>query len=152
MAKFISAAAASFGVLLVNAEEFPPYSQQCRDDAGPPFSDLPRFSAGSAAIPILKAGGECAQPLRGACASRGDAKTAYLEGPLQCNGNGWHCRILVDDNWPPQNLISDLNFGYCNLTEAIEDPGYDRSGHCHGSDDESTYYWWVRDHWYRQYN
>jgi len=134
--------------------KFPPYSQQCRDDAGPPFLDDPPNSLyhdGSEAVPVLK-NGECAEPVRDACMSRGSPKTAYLEGPIQCNGNGWYCRILVDENWPPQNLIADLNFGYCNETEAIEDPGWDRSGHCHGSSDDSTYYWWLRDHWFRGYN
>merc|ERR1712118_526228 len=44
------------------------------------------------------------------------------------------------------------NFGYCNVTEGFEDPGWDRSGHCHGSDQDETFYWWVRDHWFRGYN
>jgi len=140
--------------LVLSQPSFPSYSQQCTDDAGPPFADDEPgtlYHDGSAAFPVLK-NGNCATPIASACSSRGNAKTAYLEGPIQCNGNGWYCRMLVDENWPPQNLISDLNFGYCNLTDAIEDPGYDRSGHCHGSDDDSTYYWWLRDHWFRGYN
>ena len=137
---------------------FPPYSQQCQDDAGPPFSDdLETFGPGrkyhfgSPAAPVLK-NGECADPLKSSCDLRNDAKLAYLEGPIQCGGNGWYCRILEDPNWPAQNLIGDLNFGYCNTTDGFEDAGFDRSGHCHGSNDDSTYYWWVRDHWFRGYN
>ena len=137
---------------------FPSYSQQCQDDAGPPFSDdLETFGPGrkyhfgSPAAPVLK-DGECADPLKSSCDLRNDAKLAYLEGPIQCGGNGWYCRILEDPNWPAQNLIGDLNFGYCNTTDGFNDAGYDRSGHCHGSNDDSTYYWWVRDHWFRGYN
>merc|ERR1712125_262032 len=65
---------------------------------------------------------------------------------------GWYCRIMPDPNWPPQQLIGDLNFGHCNTTSAFDDAGYDRDGHCHGSSDDSTYYWWMRDHWHRGYN
>merc|ERR1712156_996936 len=57
-----------------------------------------------------------------------------------------------DENWPPINLTPDLNFGHCNTTEGFDDAGYDRDGHCHGSSVDSTYYWWIRDHWFRQYN
>jgi len=49
-------------------------------------------------------------------------------------------------------LTSDVNFGYCNTTEGFEDAGFDKSGHCHGSDSDDTFYWWVRDHWFRGYN
>lgn len=59
------------------------------------------------------------------------------------------CRILRDSRWPALSLTGYLNMGYCNRT--LDEEG-DRDGHCHGSDDESTYYWWVRDHWFRQYN
>merc|ERR1712226_933436 len=27
----------------------------------------------------------------------------------------------------------------------------DRDGHCHGSDVDDTYGWWIRDHWHRNY-
>ena len=139
-------------------EAFPDYTQQCTDDAGPPYGDDEEnfgsnpYHFGSEAQPVLKSNGQCADPLEGACGARGDAKTAYLEGPIDCGNNGWYCRILVDENFPPVALTSDLNFGYCNQTEGFEDPGYDGDGHCHGSDADSTYYWWVRDHWFRQYN
>lgn len=64
---------------------WPEYSQQCTDDAGPPFEDdVPgvKYHAGSAAYPVL-VNGECAEPLQAACASRPDFKTAYLEGELK---------------------------------------------------------------------
>merc|ERR1712146_373433 len=47
---------------------------------------------------------------------------------------------------------SDTNFGYCNTQEGFDDPGYDKAGHCHGSGRDETFYWWVRDHWFRGYN
>merc|ERR1712157_23883 len=37
-------------------------------------------------------------------------------------------------------------------TEGFDDAGYDQDGHGHGSSGDSTYYWWVRDHWHRGYN
>jgi len=49
-------------------------------------------------------------------------------------------------------LRGDVNFGYCNTTEGREGEGFDGDGHCHGSDSDVTFYWWVRDHWFRQYN
>lgn len=137
---------------------FPSYSQQCRDDAGPPFLDDEetfgpgrKYHYGSPAKPILK-NGKCADPLKSACDERNDAKLAYLEGPLQCGGNGWYCRIYEEPGWPQINLRGDFNFGDCNTAEGFNDHGWDGSGHCHGSDDDSTYYWWIRDHWFRQYN
>merc|ERR1712224_754892 len=62
------------------------------------------------------------------------------------------CRILEEPDWPTVALLTDTNFGYCNTTEGYEDKGYDGAGHCHGSDDDATFYWWVRDHWFRGYN
>jgi hypothetical protein len=133
---------------------YPEYSQQCRDDAGPPFVDdgTWTYHEGSQATPVLMDDGECAPKMQSACEARGDSKKAYIEGPPDCGGNGWYCRILIQDGWDPMTLAGDLNFGYCNTTEGFNDPGYDQSGHCHGSDDDSTYYWWIRDHWYRGYN
>ena len=137
--------------------DFPIYSQQCRDDAGPPFGDdEEHFGVGgkyhdkSFANAILQ-DGKCAPPVQKACESR-PIKTAYLEGPIDCGGKGWYCRIMKDPNWKNYNLKSDFNFGHCNRTEALNDHGWDGDGHCHGSEDDSTYYWWVRDHWHRQYN
>lgn len=136
---------------------WPEYNQQCRDDAGPPYlDDEPgvKYHEGSGAWPVLTEDGECAEPLRDACASRPDPKTAYLEGPISCGGNGWYCRIFNDEanGWPNIGLNSDVNFGQCNTTEAFEGYGFDQDGHCHGSSYDNTYYWWIRDHWHRQYN
>merc|ERR1712194_794124 len=112
-----------------------------------------KYHAGSAAFPVLP-GGECSDPLKPACASRTDAKTAYLEGPIDCGNNGWYCRIYNDEanGWPSVVLNGDINFGECNKEGSFDDDYEDQDGHCHGSSDDSTYYWWVRDHWHRQYN
>jgi len=137
---------------------WPEYSQQCRDDAGPPYEDDAEqfgpngfYHDNHAASPVL-IDGNCAKPLQEACNQRPTYKTAYLEGPIDCGNNGWYCRIMPDPDWPAENLIGDLNFGHCNTTEAFEDAGYDQDGHCHGSDVDSTYYWWIRDHFHRGYN
>ena len=130
---------------------------QCQDDAGPPYLDDEenfgpgvKYHDGQAAYPVLVGPekNQCPQPLAAACQSRG-AKTAYLEGPLQCSG-GWYCRILPDPNWPGVGLPGDFNAHHCNNTEA--EAGTDDNLHCHGGSDDSTYYWWVRDHFHRQYN
>ena len=42
----------------------------------------------------------------------------------------------------------DLNMQLCNVPNADES---DQGGHCHGSDSDNTYGWWVRDHWHRGY-
>lgn len=140
--------------------QWPLYSQQCTDDAGPPVGDDAenfgpngKYHDGSAAYPVLN-GRECADPMKDACNSRDDFKTAYLEGPISCGGNGWYCRIFDDsaNGWPTENLLGDVNFGQCNREDSFEDSGYDQDGHCHGSSDDSTYYWWMRDHWHRGYN
>lgn len=136
---------------------WPEYNQQCRDDAGPPYlDDAPnvKYHAGSPAYPVLAQNGDCAEPMKDACEKRPDAKTAYLEGPISCGGNGWYCRIFNDEanGWDNVNLNGDVNFGQCNSEDSFDDAGYDQDGHCHGSDDDSTYYWWIRDHWHRQYN
>lgn len=128
---------------------WPEYNQQCRDDAGPPYLDdgstfgNGKYHDGSAAIPVLLDTGECAKPMQNACAIRPTPKTAYLEGPLSCGNNGWYCRIYNDEanGWPNVNLNSDVNFGNCNSTNSFDDAGFDQDGHCHGSDDDSTYYW-----------
>ena len=77
--------------LVVADINWPAYNQQCRDDAGPPYlDDEPgvKYHAASAAFPVLP-NGECSDPLKPACASRPDAKTAYLEGaPKFDRGNG----------------------------------------------------------------
>jgi len=142
---------------LQSSSAFPEYSQQCRDDAGPPFGDdsetfgdNKKYHDGTPATPV-DGNDACPKPLKGACKTK-PKKEAYLEGPLQCNGKGWFCRILEEPGWPTVALLTDTNFGYCNTTEGYEDKGYDGAGHCHGSDDDATFYWWVRDHWFRGYN
>jgi len=144
---------------------WPLYSQQCRDDAGPMWEDDEEISGagrsyhdGSTAQAVLQ-DGQCAGPVRGACEARANApggggvvtpaiaRAAYLEGPLQCGGQGWFCRILADER-PGGVLQGDTNFQHCNRTG--ED--YREDGHCHGSDDDDTFYWWTRDHWHRDYS
>lgn len=150
-------------VVTAQTTTFPLYSQQCRDDAGPPFEDDAEIFVGadnkyysaSTDAPVLNEDGMCPAPLRDTCNTGKPKMGAYLEGPINCNKQGWYCRILNDEQneWASINLIPDYNFGYCNTSDAFDDAaGYDRDGHRHGSDEDSTYYWWIRDHWYRQYN
>jgi len=149
-----------FGLFLfVGADiTWPQYSQQCADDAGPPyaddaeyFGDGGKYHDGSAAVPILQ-NGTCAPRMQKACSERPTIKTAYLEGPLDCGDQGWYCRIFQEEGWDNVALVNDYNFGHCNTTENFEDAGIDVDGHCHGSSHDNTYYWWIRDHWHRQYN
>lgn len=131
---------------------FPVYNQQCRDDAGPLYIDdhetfgTTKYHQGKPAFAV----GDCPDPLQGACAVKPKTE-AFLEGPIDCGGKGWFCRIHEQEGWPNLWLNTDVNFGYCNTTEGVEDAGFDGAGHCHGSDSDDTFYWWVRDHWYRQY-
>jgi len=139
---------------------WPKYSQQCFDDAGPPFGDDVEIFGPNGKYhdigsdqAVLRDDGQCAEPVRDACAkhakggavSAAVAKTAYLEGPLQCGGKGWFCRILPDVPHAGTGEV-DWNYNSCNRTEYG-----DTDGHCHGSDDDDTFYWWVRDHWNRNY-
>mmetsp|Transcript_44222 Transcript_44222/g.86794 ORF Transcript_44222/g.86794 Transcript_44222/m.86794 type:complete len:328 (+) Transcript_44222:66-1049(+) len=139
----------------VHAIKWPKYNQQCRDDAGPPFPDDvkgKKYYDNQKVIPVLESNGKCAKPLTKACKQHGVPLNAYLEGPIGCKKQGWYCRIMKQDGWPPIGLTGDVNFGHCNSTDSFSDAGYDRDGHCHGSSDDSTYYWWIRDHFNRQYN
>ena len=138
---------------------FPLYSQQCDRDEGPRVeNDAETFGVGikyhtnSPASPVLLANGECADPLKSACSLRNDPRLAYMEGPIDCGGNGFFCTVVEQDDWDPRELLDNLNFGYCNTTEAFDaNNDYQEDGHCHGSDDDSAYYWVLRDHWFRQY-
>ena len=127
-------------------------SQFCRDDAGPPWNDdgetYPgaRYHDGAPASPVLPAGGECPAPLKAACDAKG-AKAAHLDGPVDCGGDGWFCRILDQPGWRNPEY-DDKNFAYCNASDADE---RDDDGHCHGGSDDSTYGWWIRDHYFRGY-
>jgi len=134
---------------LVEAPEGP--SQQCEDDAGPPWIDDEdtfgrngRYHDATPAEPVLR-DGKCPSPLKAACSDKG-VKAAHLEGPPSC-ANGWFCRIMEQDNWHNPDF-DDHNFAHCNASDADES---DRDGHCHGSDANDVYGWWVRDHWFRGY-
>ena len=127
--------------------------QQCRDDAGPPWADdletygpNVRYHDDTPAEPILPADGACPGALAGACAAKG-VKAAYLDGPIDCGGQGWFCRIMPQPGWGDCSY-GDCNFANCATPDADE---LDTDGHCHGSDDDSTYGWWVRDHYFRGY-
>jgi len=132
-------------------------NQQCRDDAGPPWTDdtenYPsgeQYHTSSPAQPLLPASGECPSPLASACASKG-TKAAYIDGPIDCGDRGWFCRIVTQPGWMngayPREY-GDKNFAHCNATDADE---RDDDGHCHGSASDDTYGWWIRDHWFRGY-
>merc|ERR1719473_1312283 len=122
-------------------------SQQCRDDAGPPWGDeLPAGPAYFDGTPA-KPEGDCPAPLAAACAAK-SKKAAFLAGPVDCGGKGWHCRIAPQPGFVPRGGFRDANFAHCNRTDADES---DADGHCHGSSEDSVYGWWVRDHWYRGY-
>ena len=126
----------------------------CRDDAGPPWNDAARpspgrarsFDAGARRRPRSPAGGECPAPLKAACDAKG-AKAAHLDGPVDCGGDGWFWRILDQPVWRNREY-DDRNFAYCNASDADE---RDDDGHCHGGSDDSTYGWWIRDHYFRGY-
>lgn len=136
---------------------FPSYVQQCDNDDGPRFENDAmnfgngRYHTGGSATAVLQ-NGACAAPLQGACSSHNDNTQAYLEGPIDCGGNGFFCTVVEQDDWEPRELLRNANFGYCNSTEAFASHEYEADGHCHGSNDDSTYYWVLRDHWFRQYN
>lgn len=128
-------------------------AQYTQNDNGPPWTDdgeyFPgkHYYEGSPATPILR-DGQCSSPLHEACETRG-VLTAHLDGPVNCGGNGWFCRLTEQPGFiNPDGLETDLNFAHCNATDADY---RDNDGHCHGSNDDSTYGWWVRDHWFRGY-
>lgn len=144
---------AIFCGLVAAAGRFPSGpNQQCTDDAGPPWMDDSNIAyyVGFAAEPKLGADGTCPGPLAGACAEKG-ALAAFHDGPVDCGDRGWFC-ILEDQpgHRAPgmkNGRFPDSNFAFC----AQKDSEHDRDGHCHGSDADNTYGWWVRDHWHRNY-
>ena len=82
----------------IQAPEGP--SQQCQDDAGPPWVDdgenYPngRYHDEWPVTPVLPSDGECPTPLKTACEQK-PIKAAYMEGPIDCGpGGGWFCRIM----------------------------------------------------------
>mmetsp|Transcript_96662 Transcript_96662/g.207421 ORF Transcript_96662/g.207421 Transcript_96662/m.207421 type:complete len:468 (-) Transcript_96662:61-1464(-) len=127
-------------------------NQQCHDDAGPPWMDdgpVPYY-AGYPNKPVLPVTGECPPPLSAACAAKG-ALAAHMDGPVACGGKGWFCRIFDQPGHRMPGMsggrFPDSNFASCNQT----DTAHDLDGHCHGSDVDDVYGWWVRDHWHRNY-
>lgn len=125
-------------------------SQQCADDAGPPWVDDNEVFEGPyhhswPAAPVLPASGCCPAPLQAACVQKG-VKRAHLDGPIDCGGAGWFCRIVDQEDW--KSDYGDKNFGYCDKPNGDET---DQDGHCHGGLNDDTYGWWVRDHWWRGY-
>ena len=127
-------------------------NQQCEDDQGPSWDEdrelygrFKRYYDDTPAAPVLGPGGVCPDPLAGACASKG-IKEAFMDGPVDCGGQGWFCRILPQEGWSGTPFASgDANFAHCRSPRA---DFRDDEGHCHGSDDDGVYGWWVRDHWY----
>jgi len=130
-------------------------NQQCRDDAGPPWVDdgETAYYVGFSAKPKLLGNGECPLPLRSSCEKKG-ALAAFHDGPVNCGGKGWFCIITrqkghrnpeVKANKDGTFPFPDSNFAFCPQND------HDRDGHCHGSDKEDVYGWWVRDHWHRNY-
>jgi len=106
-------------------------SQQCADDAGAPWvDDKPgkAYYADSPALPL-----SCPPPLAAACETKG-IKAALLDGPLDCGGKGWFCRIMPQPGWRNPDFV-DYNFAHCNETDADY---RDDNGHCHGSDTDDT--------------
>jgi len=126
-------------------------NQQCGDDAGPPWEDDGpiAYYEGFPNAPVLPSG-ECPAPLSAACAGKG-ALAAHMDGPVDCGGKGWFCRIFdqPDHRMPGVSggRFPDSNFASCNQSET----DHDLDGHCHGSDVDDTYGWWIRDHWHRNY-
>jgi len=140
---------------------FPELNQNCEDDAGPRWlDDSEHFGNGfywssSDAKTVLNQDGTCPGPIAGACQTRANPLQAALEGPISCPTGGWFCRIFPDSNHggnSRQGLMGDSNYGDCNVNSPNwEETNHDQSGHCHGSNEPSTFYWWVRDHWHRGY-
>jgi len=139
-------------------------SQQCQDDAGPPWEDdsetypFHRYHDDTPATPLATGACvgcdnavapenfACVAPLESACAEKG-VKAAMLDGPVDCGGRGWFCRIYDQPGWVNPRY-TDYNFAMCTTPNADE---LDTDGHCHGSDADDTYGWWIRDHWFRGY-
>mmetsp|Transcript_34866 Transcript_34866/g.82716 ORF Transcript_34866/g.82716 Transcript_34866/m.82716 type:complete len:575 (-) Transcript_34866:348-2072(-) len=88
---------------------------------------------------------------------------SYMEGPLDCGGKGFFCRMKTDPYFSgtPRDVLHDnYNYGYCKDAK-LENPdnnfpgNYQRperdDGHCHGSHLESVYKDLLVDHYYRRY-
>ena len=77
-------------------------------------------------------------PLATACAA---SKIAAFPGLIDCDKRSWFCRIERQDRFVEREFR--LN---CARPQR---PTGGADGHCHGSDSDETYGWWVRDHWFR---
>jgi len=150
------------------------YSQQCTEDAGPAWSDdgqtYPNKHYWSAhpSKPQLPNSGSCPAPLAASCARKG-IKAAHLDGPIDCGGKGFFCRIMPQTDWVNSDakpmmgekasfhlkVFKEANFYHCNTTsktEAEKEQGHPHSqGHCHGGITDEIYGWWTRDHFFRGY-
>jgi len=148
--------------------EGPP--QQCTEDTGPPWADdgfeypNKHYWSDTPATPILPSNGKCPPPLQAACARKG-TKAAHLDGPVQCGGKGFFCRIVPQKNWlnpsaehmkgdpkHDKGMFRESNFYHCNrkIAHPKEMEGW-ADGHCHGGLTDDSYGWWLRDHWFRGY-
>jgi hypothetical protein len=116
-----------------------PYSQQCTDDAGSAWQDdgeiypNKHYWSGSPAKPQLPSNGKCPPPLAASCARKG-AKAAYLDGPINCGGKGFFCRIMPQADWVNSDakpmahekasfhlkVFKEANFYHCNTTSMTE--------------------------------
>jgi len=127
-------------------------TQQCADDAGPPWGDdgPVAYYEGFLNAPVLPPSGSCPPALSSACAAKG-ALAAYMDGPIDCGGKGWFCRLTDQPGHRAPGATAtafpDSNFASCNQSNT----DHDRDGHCHGSDHDDVYGWWIRDHWHRNY-
>eukprot|EP00873_Tetraselmis_striata_P042223 jgi/Tetstr1/462487/TSEL_007478.t1 len=88
---------------------------------------------------------------------------ATMEGPIDCGGRGFFCRMKKDEYFsgtPYDQLYNNYNYGYCmdtrvenpdnNFPGNFDDPERD-DGHCHGSNLDSVYHDVLEDHYHRIY-
>eukprot|EP00193_Tetraselmis_chui_P005188 CAMPEP_0177767740 /NCGR_PEP_ID=MMETSP0491_2-20121128/9306_1 /TAXON_ID=63592 /ORGANISM="Tetraselmis chuii, Strain PLY429" /LENGTH=556 /DNA_ID=CAMNT_0019284415 /DNA_START=184 /DNA_END=1854 /DNA_ORIENTATION=+ len=92
---------------------------------------------------------------------------AYMEGPINCGGKGFFCRMKEDHagieggvtGTPGDQLLNNRNYGYCvdraedrqiNWNSLSRQPN-NNDGHCHGSDIDASYIGVLHDHYYRPY-
>ena len=104
-------------------------SQQCADDAGPPWlDDVEHFGVSGDYFDASPAravgdGDDCPAPLATACAAKGKI-AAFLAGPIDCDKRGWFCRIERQDGFVPSDGFRDSNFAHCNhSSDADESDG-----------------------------
>lgn len=119
----------------------------------------------------------CPAPLAAACKpeageTREQAQVrAYMEGPIDCGGLGFFCRMKKDSagtmrgmtGGPGDDFVNNENFGYCvdravdrsinwnNLGRQPRNNGPEADGHCHGSEFDDVYIGVLHDHYYRPY-